>query len=396
MAADHLPADSTPHQKFEEKSAGWLRYFERVTSGGTFLPWIDGLRFLAIVAVILYHLNGYVLAKGAGFTEADARSTSIFRWLVGANCGVQLFFSISGFILALPFAKESVKGRPVRLRDYFLRRITRLEPPFLINLAIATGLLVLVRRESLSELWPNLLATMTYLHNWIWGEHSRINGVAWSLEIEVQFYVLAPFLLRPYFRASERIRRVCVSGIVGLYMLTKAIAPVHGPMGLRLGLLYQIDHFLVGILVADLFVVRWCGSPGRHRAWDLIALLVFPLTFWSQRTDSGTALLPLFSTLILLCAMLGPMTNQLLSIRGITLIGGMCYSIYLYHFYLLSAFGRFTLGWTSGWSFTSQLIAQSFALVPPTLVVCAMLFATFERPFMAWKPFDRKSSHANG
>lgn len=392
-----MPAEqtevSTELRQPSQTGGGWLRYFERVTSGGAFLPWVDGLRFIAIAAVLLYHLNGYVLAKASGFTESEARATELFQWCNGANCGVQLFFAISGFILALPFAKEAGNGQPIRLKDYFLRRLTRLEPPFLINLAIATLLLMIVKRESWSDLWTHLLATMTYCHNWVFGEHSRINGVSWSLEIEVQFYVLAPFLLRPYFRTSINKRRTVSILIVTGLVLAKILIPLHGTTELRLGIVYAIDHFLAGILVADLFIHSWQGKPEKLLHWDLLALLVFPLTFWSQRMEFGRALLPVFSCLMLISAMRGPRTNRLISTRGITLVGGMCYTVYLYHFYFLSMLGRRTLAVTNGGDFTQQLAVQILLLVPPVLIACALLFAAFERPFMAWRPFAKRLSN---
>lgn len=107
-----LSADSTSNGT----CSIWQRLtqrFGRVTSGGRLVPCVDGLRCIAIMAVMLYHLNGFVVQKAIGFTEQEARETAVFHWLHGANCGVQVFFSISGFILALPFARE--KKAVVRL-----------------------------------------------------------------------------------------------------------------------------------------------------------------------------------------------------------------------------------------------------------------------------------------
>src|SRR5690606_13995932 len=115
------------------------------------------------------------------------------------NYGVQLFFVISGFILALPFARHHLAGgRRVSIAGYFKRRALRLEPTYLINLAILHAAHVLIGaggvRADPGGLLPHLGVSAVYLHNMVYGESSAINGVAWSLEIEIQFYLLAPLL----------------------------------------------------------------------------------------------------------------------------------------------------------------------------------------------------------
>ena len=359
----------------------------RVTSGGRFVPCVDGLRCVAILAVVLYHLSGYVVAKNTGFTEAEARETLTFHLLHGANCGVQLFFAISGFILALPFARENLGGqRRVSLKHYYLRRLTRLEPPFLINLIIVCGLLIVVSKHTFSELAGSLIATMTYTHNWIYGELSAINGVTWSLEIEVQFYILAPFLARWYFQAPPRRRRaVAVAMVVG-WVLAKTLVPVDGPLRLRLGLLYTLDHFVTGIVIADLFIHDWKEAPTKHRLWDAVSVVAIPIMFLSQLKPDTVHLLPFISALLFVSAFRGPVTNRLLSLPLVVVTGGMCYSIYLYHFFVISLLGRATIPLTAGGGYLLQMFAQACVIVPLTIMVCAVFFVLIERPFMKWRP----------
>ncbi|MEQ9409392.1 MAG: acyltransferase [Fuerstiella sp.] len=367
--------------------SGLLQSLTRVTSGGRFVPCVDGVRCIAIMAVLLYHLNGYIVARATGFSEAEARQTFVFHLLHGASCGVQLFFAISGFILALPFAREQLTaGQPVRLKHYFWRRVTRLEPPFLINLALIYLLLVLVKHRSATELLPSLLATMTYTHNWIYGQLSAINAVAWSLEIEVQFYIIAPFLARWYFRSPPARRRLLMAGMVCLLIGLKIMWPVTPAQKLRLGLAYTLDHFLVGIMVADLFVFHWKERPAGQRLWDLVALVVLPSVFLIQLDPRTYHLLPVLSGLLLVSAFRGPLTNRVLTTPLIVVTGGMCYSIYLYHFLVISMVGRFTISGTVGYGYLPQLVIQSIIIVPVVVAVCAVFFAAIEKPFMKWRP----------
>ena len=376
----------TTHQK-STLSQLLIGRLSRVTSGGRFVPCVDGLRCVAILAVVVYHLSGYVVAKNTGFTEAEARETWTFHLLHGANCGVQLFFAISGFILALPFAREHLDGQSrVSLKHYYLRRLTRLEPPFLINLIIVCGLLIVVSKKNVSELAGPLIATMTYTHNWIYGAISTINGVTWSLEIEVQFYLLAPFLARWYFRTPSTRRRLAAVATIALWILAKTLVPVDGSLRLRLGLLYSLDHFLTGIVIADLFIHSWHEAPRKHFFWDAVAALAVPTLFLSQLRADTQHLLPGITALLFVSAFRGPVTNRLLSVPLVVVTGGMCYSIYLYHFFAISFLGRVTMPLTAGSGYLWQMFAQACIIVPLTVVVCAVFFVLIERPFMKWRP----------
>ena len=380
------PTLSKPEPNFQQPQVpGILQRFARVTSGGRFIPCIDGLRFVAIFLVLLYHLNGYVVGKATGFTEQDARTSEVFHWFHGANCGVQLFFSISGLILALPFAREARNGPLVSLKKYYLRRLTRLEPPFLINLLVMTLLLVFVKHQAVADLWRPLIATMTYTHNLMYGELSRINGVTWSLEIEVQFYLTAPFLLRAYFRQERLRRRLGLVSIVIVMMVLKGMLLLDGSLSLRLGLIYTLDHFLIGIALADAYVFDWDEQPNRNSGWDLLFLPCLILMPIVQRYPIGMYGLPILTALLIVSAFQGKLTNVLLSQPLITVVGGMCYTIYLYHFALVSLLGRFTIPYTAGLQYLPQFVLQAIAIVPVTVLCCAFLYRLLERPFMEWR-----------
>jgi peptidoglycan/LPS O-acetylase OafA/YrhL len=366
-------------------SPGRLQRFARVTSGGKFIPCIDGLRFVAILLVLLYHLNGYVVGKATGFTEQDARASEVFHWFHGANCGVQLFFSISGLILALPFAREAFNGTRVSLKKYYLRRLTRLEPPFLINLMVMTVLLIFVKHLAVADLWRPLIATMTYTHNLVYGELSKINGVTWSLEIEVQFYLTAPFLLRAYFRQTRMRRRFGLICIVFAMMVLKGMLLLEGSLCLQLGLIYALDHFLIGIAFADAYVFDWDEQPKLKWGWDLLFLPCLILMPMLQRYPIGMHGLPILTALLIVAAFRGKRTNVALSKPLITVIGGMCYTIYLYHFGLISLFGRITIPQTAGLQYLPQFVLQATAIAPVTVLCCAFLYRLLERPFMEWR-----------
>jgi peptidoglycan/LPS O-acetylase OafA/YrhL len=100
---------------------------------------------------------------------------------------VELFYGISGFILGVPFASHYLLNAPrVNLKQYFLRRLTRLEPPYFLSLIAWAAMQWAVAHRSLSNMAPHLAASSVYLHNLIFGGFpGSVNSVAWSLEVEV-------------------------------------------------------------------------------------------------------------------------------------------------------------------------------------------------------------------
>lgn len=182
--------------------------FRRTTSSGAYIPEVDGLRFLSLGAIFIYHLHGFLALKSdiawSAPVAQDWATLLTQHWYYA----VPFFFAISGFVLGLPFAQSQLQERrPVSLRSYYVRRLTRLEPPYLVCLALLFIFQVLALRQSFGDLLPHLFASMFYLHGIIFGQPSLINGVAWTLEIEVQFYLLAPFLATIFAVRSKVLRR---------------------------------------------------------------------------------------------------------------------------------------------------------------------------------------------
>jgi peptidoglycan/LPS O-acetylase OafA/YrhL len=359
-------------------------YLQRVTSSGRFIPQVDGLRFLAIMPVVLFHIAGRY--ENHGGPEV---ASQLDRWLVttiGAGAwGVPLFFVISGFILGLPFALHYLGGEaPVNLRSYFMRRLTRLEPPYMLNMVVLFFVMAHVTHEGTGGLFPHLLSSLTYTHNVVYKEMSAINYVAWSLEIEVQFYLVAP-LLAYVFRVSDRVRRrgILVFGCLAAILIQTLVT---GPAKFPITLISYIQFFLMGFLVADLYVTDWGRAPKTGIAWDLAAacavVVVFVMAAQARPGALVNALLPISILALVIGAFRGRNASRLLSVSWLTVIGGMCYTIYLWHSQIVSTAGRLTDSIQVKSSYALTLIAQSLLLVPVVLVICAALFLLVERPCM--------------
>lgn len=361
---------------------GWSRWLQRTTSGGSFLPVIDGLRFVAIVSVILYHLNDYLVVKTGRQGEADWLSSVLEK----GYFGVPLFFAISGFIISRPFLNGSAPG----LGRYFLRRLTRLEPPYLINLLLVYALLVLVLDADPAELFPHLLASMVYMHNLLFAGVSKINFVAWSLEVEFQFYVLAPAGLALLCMAGPWGRRLALLGLVVLGGWAYGSALVN-QAGLTLTLVNYFGYFAAGILAADVFVNHWGENPPTGWHGDALALLGWGLVATALlEPQFPNAALTVGVLLAVLGSLSGDLSTRLLGVPAIYLIGGMCYSLYLYHFLIISAVGRFVLPWLDpAWPLWVSLVVLAAVVVPVVLAAGAIFFLAFEKPFMRWRGIRR-------
>ena len=75
---------------------------KRVIANGSFIPEIDGLRFIAITTVVVYHIIGFLTIKNKNVFEQAFHNSFLARFASNGHYGVELFFVISGFILALP------------------------------------------------------------------------------------------------------------------------------------------------------------------------------------------------------------------------------------------------------------------------------------------------------
>lgn len=381
-----------PRTQLAQLFDGVLRRLSRETSSGRFIPEIDGLRCIAISMVVLYHLNGYLIAKSTSYEHRGRPDWSCLVAMQGLH-GVELFFVISGFILALPFAAHHLAGdQAVSLRKYYLRRLTRLEPPYFAALFLLFVLNGWVHSGFTANSYGHLIATLLYSHNLVYGTPSTVMGVAWSLEIEVQFYLLVPLMTRVFAISNRLLRRGLLIFFVLIATTARVVILGHHSR-LELSILGYLQFFLIGFLLADIFVADWKGLPRRSFSWDAVAILGWPLLLYGLRWPFFTHWIFPALLFVLYCAALrGRGAHLFFANPWIAAIGGMCYSIYLLHYEVISALGRFTRYFGAGLPDNVYLIMQ-FALVGAAVVgVCGFYFVAIEKPCMK-KDWPRQASH---
>ena len=358
--------------------------FRRVTESLVYIPEVDGLRFVAIASVFIFHLAGDVIRHSPPSYKFEHATEPLFWLTQRLNLGVQLFFVISGFVLGLPFAQRWLGGglKPINLKRYYLRRLTRLEPPYLIALICFFFLKLAAGRDTAASLFGHLAASCVYLHNQIYGRPSDINFVSWSLEIEVQFYLLAPLLTFALFRIQRPKLRwaILLASCAGAGVLALA---ADNSARLNLSLLGQAPFFLAGLGLADIYVSTK-EAPGQRHRWDLAAAFGAGAVFACLKSQSSWLFLsPIAIAFTYLAALRGQRVKALLGAPVIATIGGMCYSIYLVHNYVIAIAGNLTEHFTrAAYPFAERLLVQASVLAPITLVVSAVFFLLIEKPCM--------------
>jgi peptidoglycan/LPS O-acetylase OafA/YrhL len=369
----------------------FFRHFSRITTSGKYIPVIDGMRFISLLWIVLTHIGIWFLAKSplaAGINETNL--PFVFRIAEKGYFGVEIFFTISGFVLALPFALHYLRQAPsINLKSYYLRRLTRLEPPYIIGITFALIVTIISANDPIRDVIFDYLSRLFYVHDFV-STRDLIGGTFWTLAIEVQFYLMAPFVAHIFRLKEKRVRR----GV--LAVLIVGFSVVNGGLSaswiMQHVVTYFMQYFLLGFLLADIYVSDWNSRPVQQYRWDLIGLagwgtilvtlMVFPMTT-TVRVNSLAQLIQLPALLaIYISAFRGILFSKLLSLRFITIVGGMCYTIYLYHNSLIWIFGRFTVPFQIGDNPTLNYLIQVVLIVTPILMTSGVLFVLFERPFM--------------
>jgi peptidoglycan/LPS O-acetylase OafA/YrhL len=249
------------------------------------LPGLNGLRALAALSVFGVHFNQIVQLDG------DLGPFNLYRLLSNGDHAVSLFLSLSGFLLSLPFWNRLVSGKPLpSIRNYLIRRLTRILPAYYVVLTV----LVL-----LSGLWRvpgarvDILLHYTFLFNYTEFSIFSIDPPFWTLAVEMQLYLLLPVLFVLGRRLSER--KLCwIFGAVAIlayglhcwliHVVSHVVPWPYDPVltwirpngaVLNHSVLANMPHFLMGVLMARLFLhVKQLDFSHRKRQ------LICELLFW--------------------------------------------------------------------------------------------------------------------
>lgn len=363
-----------------------LKSFQRITSGNRkFIPEIDGLRFIAIITVVFLHANTNFKRVYGEIIPGEYETSFWDNVFSLSGIGVDVFFAISGFILGLPFARYYLlDGRKVNIKNYFIRRLTRLEPPYIIallGLFIAT---TLFNGVSFSEYFNNLIASIFYVHSITIGGFNPINPVTWSLETEVQFYILAPLLGFLLFSKNAWIRRSVLIGIiVSLNWAVPAVYKWLEQVYLHKSIINYLHNFLIGFAFVEVFLFG-LDKIKKGFWWDIIGgfAIVGMYTFIPDDLFRYERIYFDISIFLLFISVFkGVVFNYIFTRQFLVVVGGMCYTIYLLHYpVLFVSMKALSAIWVG--SFIPTIIVNFVVSIVLLLVVSAVFFKLIEQPCM--------------
>lgn len=346
------------------------------------LAGLDGLRALAIGAVMLFHLDP--------------------DWLPGGFLGVDIFFVISGFLITTLLVRERERDGSIDLRGFWTRRARRLLPALLVVVpaciliarTVEADLLVGIRRQALGALtfstnWLEIANGSDYFHS----TSPQLFMNFWSLAVEEQFYLAWPLVTIVLLAAR---RHLGLSwGVLGAIVLSVGVGSAL-LMALRYDpadvtrVYYGTDTHLVGLMLGAAMAMTWAGptragtiTPQWHR-WRrhvvvgagvlLAGLLVLADegSAWTFRL--GIPLVSLATALLLLASVDRPgRLRTVLEAPPLRWIGTRSYGIYLWHWPVIlvigqdipAAAGTASFVWTRVWAVvvTLALADLSFRFV---------------------------------
>ena len=318
---------------------------EPIERGQRYMPGLDGLRALAVLAVLAYHLD--------------------IGWAQGGLLGVGVFFTLSGYLITDLLLEQTSRGG-IRLGQFWLRRARRLLPALFVMLVVVTAWVTLVEPSQLDSLRGAVAAAAGYVSNWwlIFQDIPYVDlfaapsplGHLWSLSIEEQFYLVWPFVLLLGLRylkepgGSLRIRPRLALLTLGMAAVSIALMALLYAPGLDSIRVYDgTDTRAFGLLIGAALAMVWPAgrlsaavTASARRVLDgagIAGLVVIALLVWRTSYDSaflyptGLVLLS-FATAVVVAALAHPATRlgRALGWRPLRWIGVRSYGIYLWHF----------------------------------------------------------------
>ncbi len=366
-------------------------------------PALDGLRAVAALLVLLFHAWSIV----PNYIQPGQSPSAYPLWY--AKTGVNLFFVLSGFLLFLPYAQWllGIREQP-DIRLFYKRRALRVVPAYWASLIII-GILLHPAAPG------DLLIHFAFLSNTNWDSVFSINGVYWTMAIEVQFYVTLPLIALGMYALARRIGllQAIVAALLGLFALSVASTYLTHIGGLDLLTMPVVSSFLVqyaampywlGVFAcgiacsliytyatkiypkraaADLPVAKlWTQRSGNYALLAGVVLLIllsmvpFLRDIWMQQALFGLGYAGiLFGVLFGSPSLRWPLANPVMRFVGL-----ISYSFYIWHHAALIVVGPKLHGALAGQYHTIVLFVIGLAI---TIPIAYLSYQVFERPFIA-------------
>lgn len=277
----------------------------------------------------------------------------------------------------------------------------RLEPPYILVMCLSFIALQVVgyRPEQAptfgsqnTSLVESFLASLLYMHGLVFNAPPRLNPPAWSLEIEIQFYLLAPFLV--VWFVSRRNWIFLSSAVLGCVAISALLDELLGVHGIHNRTIFGHAYgFMLGVAVCRYAAERNPFAMAPAARFDVLGVGSLILLLGSGALEHK-GLTPLEEALrntfravfmvgVYLGAARGCAMRKILGHPFVAVIGGMCYSVYLIHVPLMQASATYLFKHYSPSSQQEAVLIAWLVLLPISLLGGLLFYVVIERPCMA-------------
>jgi peptidoglycan/LPS O-acetylase OafA/YrhL len=367
--------------------------FHRVTNNQLYFAELDGIRFLGLIMVIFCHTHGFFTKKFPyKFADDPHNYDFVNQLILNGHIALPMFFMLSGFILCVPFAHQYINGgKKIGVKEYFIRRFIRLEPPYIAILVILFMVELVTHMHTLSFLFPSFVASLFYVHNIALHHTPYITVVAWSLEVEIQYYIMAPILFKVLILPKVTRRLIIIAATIAVIFIQC------NTIVYTVSIYQYAQYFMMGILMADFYVTDFAGKtfqqlwviPVSIACWVGISYLPKYTVDKNYADIYASLTLPLIIAFFLYSIMKNDRIKKVFCWKFVPTVGAMCYSIYLLHYPIISFLGKYLMRIKITDYYLPNLFFQLVVTFVAIIPVCAVFYYYLEKPFMSRKWLDK-------
>jgi peptidoglycan/LPS O-acetylase OafA/YrhL len=350
-----------------------------------YIPEVDQIRAFAATLVLSYHclqLIGAQLAFHANFDERIHYlfpSNPIIAFIEEGHSGVTLFIVLSGFILSLGAIKHEV-----RYTQFLLARILRIYPVLIVCAVVGAY----VGQSSLASFLTSVLPV-----NLPGGINSYFVGMFWAVAIEFQCYLIFPFLIR---FSNEKGTIFLVQVIAVAIVLRFLAVAAEGVTARDISywtVIGRIDEFCIGMIAARLYLNHKPGAIWFIPAaiGVVVMLVVFNKLGGRPSEHRWKIIWPTIEASVWACFIVtylaaGRMLPQVIG-RMTARLGEISYSSYMFHFVIIFTVVRYKVYvQLTGNGYYDALLTTLLVVLPATICVALLSYATVELPFLEMRP----------
>lgn len=389
-----------------------LRIIERLqhtTTSGMQLNELDGIRAIAVLMVVFYH---FWVVSGQPNLIIPFTTIDVTFLISSGSIGVDLFFVLSGFLLFMSFARSYYEGTNApKYLNYMKRRLLRILPAYYLSIFLVITLDQTYFISNLNGL-KHVVYHILFIHNFSIDTHGSINGVFWTLAIEMQFYLILPLISR-WFYGKKNIITLPIFIFIAVfyrYFVFHNLSIFGQPVihdGFNWSLfIYSrqlpgcIDEFAIGMTICNIWMYFKHNKTDNKIAKitkisNVICILgtiaIISVLYLLSKTNlysehitsyvANTIIALSFGLLILGTIFNNKLFKRIFSTSFMRIIGILGYSIYIWHLYLANKIAQVPYI-ANCQNVKFRFLYMTLICGSITLIYSLVFYIFIEKPFM--------------